>query len=444
MQWIICLMLTILLSNMALAEDSFIFQAESVMQAVPVDSGGFFHADLVNTGDQEDIYTVTLTSFIPEGWLTLFCTDSLCLFDSTDLTLTPDEHESIKPEIFPQTIPGNGAVIMRVVSHNDPDNTEEIEFRIVSGYETLLINHGAEENQYRGYYEDILFDAGFGHNFWDVNFSTYLTEDLINFENLIIYSGDQEGEVLDTSEIDILTGFLENGGKILFTGQNLASSLQNDNLLEDILKLQFQDVYSGILTVEGEDDDLIGDNLNFAIEDGEGADNQDAPESIELLFGSLPVFHYEGEKTCGARIQIDGYKAVFYSFGLESVETGELRLDILSRTLDWFNEETSVDDPVDSDLIPEEYVILSNYPNPFNSGTTIKIASESFAPVGGSIEIFNLFGQKIKELTVAKNQATVSWDGLNTQDEPVSSGIYLYRWISNDSKSKLQKMLLLK
>jgi len=143
------------------------------MQAVPTDSGAFFEAELINTSDQRDTYTVIKLDSIPDGWFAVFCIDSLCLSDSGQVSLDPSEMSLIKPDIFPQLSPGDGEVTMRVISTNNPDDIKEIAFRVVSGYQTLLVNHSLTEGQYRLYYEDALISAGIDFNYWDHNFAPY-------------------------------------------------------------------------------------------------------------------------------------------------------------------------------------------------------------------------------------------------------------------------------
>jgi hypothetical protein len=78
----------------------------------------------------------------------------------------------------------------------------------------------------------------------------------------------------------------------------------------------------------------------------------------------------------------------------------------------------------DNTLIPTG--LLSYYPNPFRSQTTINYALSKSAPV--TLEIFNLKGQLIKTI-VNQNQTkgvhAIIWNGSNEQGQPVATGVYL-------------------
>jgi len=90
--------------------------------------------------------------------------------------------------------------------------------------------------------------------------------------------------------------------------------------------------------------------------------------------------------------------------------------------------------------------LLGNYPNPFNPSTTISFSvtqSSDFA----TIEIYNLKGQKVKTLPVSNSQShagSVSWDGTNQTNNPVSSGIYYYKLVVDGKTVDTKKCLLLK
>ena len=82
-----------------------------------------------------------------------------------------------------------------------------------------------------------------------------------------------------------------------------------------------------------------------------------------------------------------------------------------------------------------------NYPNPFNPETTIYFTTEN-AEVTELI-IYNLKGQKIRQYSIFNNQSSIVWNGTNENNQPVTSGIYLYKFKSGEV-SVTKKMLLLR
>lgn len=94
--------------------------------------------------------------------------------------------------------------------------------------------------------------------------------------------------------------------------------------------------------------------------------------------------------------------------------------------------------------LPEHFVVSNNYPNPFNSQTIISYQLPRTTDV--KVILYNLRGQKIKTLIDEPHQAgayQITWDGLDSQGSPVTSGIYFYALITDD-KVQARKMTLLR
>ncbi len=99
---------------------------------------------------------------------------------------------------------------------------------------------------------------------------------------------------------------------------------------------------------------------------------------------------------------------------------------------------------LDNSLVPIRFSV-TNYPNPFNPQTTIEFNN----PVQGqvNINIYNLKGQLVKNLLQDNlNQGVhkVIWDGRDSNDKQVSSGLYFYKISSGNNKSVTKKIILMK
>ena len=97
-----------------------------------------------------------------------------------------------------------------------------------------------------------------------------------------------------------------------------------------------------------------------------------------------------------------------------------------------------------NNIIPISKPTMSNYPNPFNPETTISlniIEDDHY-----TLTIYNSKGQLVKTLLnddLHKGIINVNWNGLDSRNKKVSSGIYFYK-LENKKISIVNKMLLMK
>ena len=94
--------------------------------------------------------------------------------------------------------------------------------------------------------------------------------------------------------------------------------------------------------------------------------------------------------------------------------------------------------------LPQAASLGTNYPNPFNSETTIPYAVGTQGPV--TVRLYDISGQLIRELVNqvhAAGQYRVSWDGRDSGGSAASSGVYLVR-LASGSYNETKKIMLMK
>jgi len=98
----------------------------------------------------------------------------------------------------------------------------------------------------------------------------------------------------------------------------------------------------------------------------------------------------------------------------------------------------------DDSALPEANALSQNYPNPFNPQTTIKFDVLNNDNV--EISVYDILGQKVATLTneyYSTGNYSVIWDGSDFKGNPVSSGIYVYKYQSSTDVFT-QRMVLLR
>ena len=103
-------------------------------------------------------------------------------------------------------------------------------------------------------------------------------------------------------------------------------------------------------------------------------------------------------------------------------------------------------DPVGTEVeIPISQIQITNYPNPFNPSTTIKLDLKESGKV--ELAIYNIKGQKVKTLMDAyscKGHFEVIWRGTDENKKKVSSGNYFAKLKVNGNIKAVRKLILLK
>jgi len=114
-----------------------------------------------------------------------------------------------------------------------------------------------------------------------------------------------------------------------------------------------------------------------------------------------------------------------------------------------------LDAPVESDdgwvlaldddmMIPGEFALYNNYPNPFNPTTVLDydIPENSFV----NVTIYDMTGRRVKTLVNANQSAgfkSVVWDATNFVGQPVATGVYFYKIVAGDFV-QMKKMAFVK
>ena len=98
----------------------------------------------------------------------------------------------------------------------------------------------------------------------------------------------------------------------------------------------------------------------------------------------------------------------------------------------------------DFGVIPEQFALEPNYPNPFNGETVLRICLPEDADV--QLDLVNSLGQTVRNWAGGKWTAgthEVRWDGKDGLGNEMSSGMYIFR-LRTGERFFLQKAVLLR
>jgi aminopeptidase N len=95
-------------------------------------------------------------------------------------------------------------------------------------------------------------------------------------------------------------------------------------------------------------------------------------------------------------------------------------------------------------LLPDQLTLLSNYPNPFNPGTTISYLLPGRTDV--TLTVYNILGESVVTLVSGRQDPglqRILWDGKSASGISQPTGVYFYH-LSSGSTTLTGKMLLLR
>lgn len=269
---------------------------------------------------------------------------------------------------------------------------------------------------------------------------------------LVVFSGRVTTNILTDSLAEQLLTFVNNGGKLFLTGQNMAEDLKkrNSSYSASLLRAQWNKNVAIGRSVYGRGSDQFGSQLKlFNVAGGNGAKNQTSPDELlvdttaanaSFLWNSTSGTAYAG---VWWQHQTSGGKVVFWSFGFEAINDSAVgaysKSQAMAAVLNWFSGITSTPEVEPLTGVPSVFELKQNFPNPFNPVTTISYAIPTEGLV--SLKVYDLLGKEVATLVRQKQEAGRHSVQFNASH--LSSGMYLYKLVMG-ANVQVKKLMVLK
>ncbi|MDY7107546.1 MAG: hypothetical protein SYC29_02820 [Planctomycetota bacterium] len=288
--------------------------------------GGGFYSGFVIDCDGTIIYQSPWGWFRPGGqWWTL------PLPPAADLEAFLDEYLADPPPCYEADPPldGRGIVAEAETSRHG---------RL--GAPTILIVDDDEGRAYEGYFEIPLGNLQTHSQIWDVQAGgSPPLETLHEFRAVVWLTGDSTVDTLTETDQDNLAAYLDAGGKLFISGQNIGQDIGDSAFYHDYL-------HASLIDEEVDAFELTGDDIlaewEVRLLGPDGAGNQSSPARIEPLDGAVGVFHYaELGPEAWAGLRWEGeYQVVYFAFGFEGIGNmgaAAFRFKIMKAIFEWFD-----------------------------------------------------------------------------------------------------------
>jgi len=419
---------------------------------VPPGSSALFIAVLSNLGTEADTYTVAVGGDLPSGW-TRTIEEQGGAPDPSSVTVSLGSYASatLIVRMNPNGNPNSAHITVDATSHAIPEITGEVDFIMHSGLDVLVVDDDDGAN-YHTYFtaaleplaEQILSGS------WDVTYNAPTAEEIAQVGCIVWLTGNATVNTLDDTEQTLLTDFLDEGGKLLLSGQGIGFDIGHPHpgtsFFTDYLHADFIAPYALGRTAYGVEGDPISNGMSFNIHGGTGANNQTRQADLDPLDEPATFFlTYDAdsfEHNAALRIETPTYRAVYLGFGFEAIADEYNRNLLMANILAWLDV-LAADEP-GTKVQPFSFNLSPAYPNPFNPAIAIPYALGERSPV--RLSVFDILGREVAVLvsgTQAPGAYAVRWDA-----SAFPSGLYFSRLTTGSQThptfSATQKLILLK
>lgn len=321
----------------------------------------------------------------------------------------------------------------------------------------LLVDETMDGAGTQGNPDDVMVDE-FYQNVIPTSFTSYdynqegaPTIDLVRHYSTIIWHDDYLAEHFISDNIDLLGSYLASGGNLIISGWKTVPEIPN-YFLNDLLEcgehqLVSQWEFVGATSEQYQNLHLDPEKLNPAF-DGTLPYVSIFPNAINGIyeFDGTVGSSYIGENVA-LKNELEG-EFFLLGFPLYFFQNDDVEQFFIQ-----FLEEIG-EVSAGNEIVESKINLFQNYPNPFNpSGsrrgpsTKILFSINSENEENTKLIIYNIKGQKVRTLidkAFLAGEHSISWDGRNDNNVPVTSGIYFYKLLIDSKFIDTKKMLLIK
>jgi len=280
---------------------------------------------------------------------------------------------------------------------------------------------------------------------WERDINGELNGNTQLFDMCIWFTGDDDTTTLTQADKDELVLYLESGGNLILSGQNIGEDLgMGDSFLNNYMKVEHETDDINQYFLDGVTGNEISEGTTLFLIGSGGAGNQNSPSTCTALPGGEVCYQYQNTPNPVGVVTYNdptyGYHSVFMSLGLEGISgmAGTTsRADLLTNIFEWWGYTVKVEENLT--LLPGNFQLMTPFPNPFNPVTNI-VYNLSKAGIA-ELSIYNIVGQQIVTLWSGKQEAgyhRFTWEGTGN-----ASGIY-YCLLNFNGEFRIQPLVLIK
>ncbi len=239
---------------------------------------------------------------------------------------------------------GNVTFVARATSPSGTSYASVNVYVSTSSPQILLVdddNGASYESYYKAALEDLGLKENVAYDVWTVSSDGSPSASKLQSYVIVIWftSDDYQTTLSDTDRANLQT-FLNGGGKLFISGQDIGYDSSNSNWESWIQTYLHGDYANNDDTngnaVNGVAGDAVFDGVSYSLGDGDGGGNNGYPDEISPINGGIQCLTYDVTGTPGAAVRYAGtYRVVYFGFNFEAISYAADRTDAMDRVLDF-------------------------------------------------------------------------------------------------------------
>jgi hypothetical protein len=258
----------------------------------------------------------------------------------------------------------------------------------------ILLVADEDHDEYALYYTEALDNTGYSYDVWETWHRCNIDGDTLNqyLDGIVIWATPDWGYIGRGETLDNLSSYLDNGGKLFISGQDIGYSIGWSSFYQDYLHAQYVQDNIGLYGLFGVPGDPITDGLYVSISGGDGANNQDWPDEIDPISPAQTIFTYDPEATAvlspleepmmavdkgapdknrqqetagttitestgsgAVRVDTGVYRVVYFAFGFEAINSAADRATVMQGVITALNQLAVSTSELPPGAVGEEY-----------------------------------------------------------------------------------------
>lgn len=256
--------------------------------------------------------------------------------------------------------------------------------------ETLLVHdeHHPQKSMAKSMtrYQQIFDELGIGYTLYDLSLRGAPKAEMLNqYEAVYWMTGldNNYQELMTEEELSLISGYLDQGGNLFITGQNINDQIGNTTFFSQYLhSTSVSPNWTGSNQVVGVSSTDLGQGLRFGLSGGDSNNTQYSPGAVNPANGGVSFLTYsQSANSCGV-LYSGSYKVVYLSFGLEGISDYAMAKTLVERADQFFSSASGTPaQSIDSGFLfypnpVDEYLNIHN-PFPTDEMITIKLFNQN-------------------------------------------------------------------